>query len=191
MPSGRVHDRITLWLLPAVTLAALAATRRSDIALLVAGSFLFGGLMFGPDLDIHSVQYKRWGILRWIWLPYQKSIRHRSHLSHGFLVGTIARSLYFALVLAAFLGIGLAIAGLRAENWQAFVSSKIAGTSALVGRSLQKYPIEWAAFFIGLELGAMSHAASDEIDSAFKRFKSRGWRAFAPKKEKKRKRKRR
>jgi uncharacterized metal-binding protein len=70
------------------------------MTLLVAGGFMFGGLMFGPDLDIYSRQFQRWGFLRWIWLPYQKSLRHRSFLSHGPIIGTTLRVVYLTTFLA-------------------------------------------------------------------------------------------
>ena len=83
MPSGRTHDRITLWSLPLVMTLSFRATADILLTLIVSSGFLFGGFMFGPDLDIHSVQYRRWGWFRWIWLPYRGSMRHRSILSHG------------------------------------------------------------------------------------------------------------
>lgn len=167
MPSGRTHDRITLWSLPAVAGLAFALTRSSTHTLLVAGGFLFGGLMFGPDLDIYSQQYLRWGWLRWIWLPYQKSMRHRSVFSHGPLVGSALRVVYLACFLAAlgFLGVGIGqvIWGFP-WNWQQ--------VALLAARSLASYQTECLALYIGLEAGAMSHSLSDVLGSAFKRLQS-------------------
>src|SRR6476469_8723425 len=100
MPSGRTHDQITLWSLPLVAALTFGQTSSSNLTLLVSGSFLFGGLMFGPDLDIYSCQYQRWGWFKAIWLPYQKSLRHRSFLSHGPLIGTALRILYLAIWIA-------------------------------------------------------------------------------------------
>ncbi len=102
MPSGQTHDSITLWSLPVVAGLTFERTRSTSLTLVVSGGFLFSGLMFGPDLDIHSRQFKRWGVLRWIWLPYRRSMRHRSFLSHGPIVGTIVRLIYlFSGLLAA------------------------------------------------------------------------------------------
>ncbi len=101
MPSGRTHDRITLWSLPAVAGLSFSLTRNGNLTLLIATGFLFGGLMFGPDLDIHSRQYQRWGWLRWIWQPYQHNLRHRSFLSHGPIIGTALRVFYLASWIAA------------------------------------------------------------------------------------------
>ena len=98
MPSGRIHDRITLWTLPWLATIAFWKTYSGNVTLLIVGGFLFGGLMFGPDLDIYSRHYKRWGWFRWVWLPYQKSLRHRSFLSHGPIIGTTLRLIYLFCV---------------------------------------------------------------------------------------------
>jgi len=52
--------------------------------------------VFGPDLDAKSFQYKRWGIIKWIWLPYRMFFSHRSRFSHGLLWGPVTRSIYLA-----------------------------------------------------------------------------------------------
>ncbi len=175
MPSGRTHDRITLWSLPLVAALTFGQTSSSNLTLLVSGSFLFGGLMFGPDLDIYSCQYQRWGWFKPIWLPYQKSLRHRSFLSHGPLIGTALRILYLAIWIAVFGVLGLAIAqkiGNLGWNWQDLVFS--------YGRSIWEHHIEILAVYIGLELGAMSHYLSDWGGSAYKRFKKKGLSGLRP-----------
>jgi uncharacterized metal-binding protein len=131
---------------------------------MVAGSFLFSGLMFGPDLDIRSRQFQRWGWLRWIWIPYQKFLRHRSLFSHGLILGTIGRSLYLAFWLSMLWLLGLAVLQLLWQvswNWQ---QELFKGWQFLK----RHYP-EAIALFIGLELGAMSHSVSDWVGSAYKR----------------------
>ncbi|MEH2270408.1 MAG: metal-binding protein [Nostoc sp.] len=175
MPSGRTHDRITMYALPFVAGITFWQTRSSNATLLVAGGFLFGGLMFGPDLDIYSVQFQRWGFLRWIWLPYQKSLRHRSFLSHGPIIGTILRILYLGSLLAILAIFVLAIAeklGNLSFTWQDLGGS--------VGRSLMQYDTEYIALFLGLELGAMSHSLSDWGGSAYKRVQKQGIRGLFP-----------
>ncbi|MGK7924424.1 MAG: metal-binding protein [Spirulina sp.] len=175
MPSGRTHDRITLWCLPWFVLLTFSLTRSGELTLLAAAGFLFSGLMFGPDLDIHSVQFKRWGWLRWIWIPYQKTLKHRSRLSHGLLIGTTLRLLYL-LVLASSIAIfGVAIAQLLwgfAWNWQHFVRLSL--------QMLQRFSGEAIALFIGLELGAMSHSLTDWMGSTYKRLKRKGLKALLP-----------
>ncbi len=161
MPSGQTHDRITLWSLPVIAGCTYLLTHGdSDRTLIVAGAFLFSGLMFGPDLDIYSVQYKRWGYLRWLWIPYQKAIKHRSFLSHGLIIGTTVRLLY----LAAWLSIlGIFVVGI-AELW-----GDVSWNWLLWVESAKKYTYEWLALFIGLEMGAISHILSDRIGSFSKR----------------------
>jgi len=175
MPSGRTHDQITLWSLPLVAALTFGQTSSSNLTLLVSGSFLFGGLMFGPDLDIYSCQYQRWGWFKPIWLPYQKSLRHRSFLSHGPLIGTALRILYLAIWIAVFGVLGLALVqkiGNLDWNWQDMVFS--------YGRSIGEHHSEILAVYIGLELGAMSHYMSDWGGSAYKRLKKKGLSGLRP-----------
>ena len=164
MPTGRTHDRITLFSLPLVGGTTLFLSWSTRLTLVVCAGFLFSGLMFGPDLDIHSCQYKRWGWLRWLWLPYQKLLRHRSLLSHGPLVGTLLRLVYLGMWMLLIGAIGLAIAtlsGQAVEDWQ--TGFKL--TQGFVGQ----YSKEGLALLIGLELGAMSHYLSDWSGSTYKR----------------------
>ena len=161
MPSGTTHDRITLWTLPCVATITYGLTRNGELTLLLSGGFLFSGLMFGPDLDILSLQYKRWGIIRGIWLPYRRFLKHRSIFSHGFIIGTCVRLVYLFLIIACISIFIVAIAQLIfgfTWNWQDFAQRQL---SLLIN----KYPQETIALFIGLEIGAMSHSVSDWISS--------------------------
>ena len=101
MPSGKVHDRITV-------IGAIAAapawwqlsqdSRDYTVGATLVGAILFSGLMLSPDLDLNSSIYHRWGPLKWLWLPYQRAVPHRSFLSHSML-GALLRVAYFLLVL--------------------------------------------------------------------------------------------
>ena len=98
MPSGKTHDLLAY----ASTIGGAYCLLHYDLTndFYCIGIFtiasLFGGLMFGPDLDIKSVQYKRWGPLKFIWLPYQ-AFGHRSKRtqSHDALFGPLVRIIYF------------------------------------------------------------------------------------------------
>ncbi|AFY79220.1 MAG: metal-binding protein [Hydrococcus sp. C42_A2020_068] len=178
MPSGRTHDRITLWSLPPIVGLSYLLTRKGELTFIIAGAFLFGGLMFGPDLDIYSLQYKRWGKLRWIWKPYQSLVGHRSQLSHGLIIGTILRIIYLLISTIAIATPGVAIAQLIWGfdwNWQRVARTAIQSIS-------QDYRQEAIALVIGLELGAMSHSLSDWIGSTCKRWQKKP--SFKSKKEK-------
>lgn len=173
MPSGRTHDRITIWVLPVLVGATFWQTRNGNITLLIATGFMLGGLMFGPDLDIYSVQYQRWGWFKWIWLPYQKSLRHRSFLSHGPVIGTALRVLYFTSFISVITVIILLIgekSGNLTLNWHSLVDS-IANTVVI-------HKAEFIALFVGLEFGAMSHYLSDWTGSTYKRIKKQGIRQY-------------
>ncbi len=162
MPSGRTHDRLTLWSLPPIAGGAFWLTREVELTLILAAAFLFSGLMFGPDLDIYSLQFKRWGWLRWIWLPYQKALRHRSLLSHGLIIGTVLRVLYLLTILAAIAFVFVAIAQLIwgfPWNWQQFARATFTAIE-------REYKVETLALWLGLELGALSHSLSDWLGSA-------------------------
>jgi len=66
MPSGNTHDAVTFVLAAPVLGVALLAAGDLWLAGLVALGFLFGGLMFGPDLDTASKQYSRWRFLKFL-----------------------------------------------------------------------------------------------------------------------------
>ncbi|NJO41182.1 MAG: metal-binding protein [Cyanobacteria bacterium CRU_2_1] len=168
MPSGRTHDRITLWTLPIVAGSTLAITRHSALTLAVCMGYLFGGLMLGPDLDTHSIHYKRWGWFRWIWIPYRGSLRHRSMWSHAPITGTTVRVLYLLLWLGLVSSAGIAIAneiGHLGWSWDEI--------GEFLRRSLQQYGKEAIGLCVGLELGAFSHYIADWSVSTHKRRKSR------------------
>jgi uncharacterized metal-binding protein len=166
---------VTLWSLPLVAGGTLYATARADLAFWVSGGFLVSGLIFGPDLDLYSFHYKRWGKLRWLWRPYQKAIKHRSIWSHGPLIGTIGRILYLSL--------WIGLAGLL-YLW----SVKIAGGKTyteqeliiMLRHSIKSHLPVYLAIFCGLELGAMSHYSSDWLVSTFKRLFKRSAKAITP-----------
>ncbi|NNF00696.1 MAG: metal-binding protein [Pyrinomonadaceae bacterium] len=102
MPSGKTHDAITfLSAAPILGLAWLGSGAFSDAAV-IAIAFVFGGLMFGPDLDTKSVQYSRWGVFRVFWFPYKGFFKHRSRWSHGLVFGTLFRVIYFAGAITVF-----------------------------------------------------------------------------------------
>jgi uncharacterized metal-binding protein len=100
MPSGKTHDAITILLAAPTFAVAWAVTRSLALAFVATAAMLFGGLMFGPDLDIQSKQYTRWGVFRFLWLPYKVVFRHRSRWSHGIIFGTLIRVLYFTGIIA-------------------------------------------------------------------------------------------
>ncbi|WP_008313158.1 metal-binding protein [Leptolyngbya sp. PCC 6406] len=164
MPSGRTHDRITWFCLPCVGVISFALTQHLGLATISAAGFLFGGLMFGPDLDVRSRQTNRWGHLGWIWRPYRGWLRHRSWLSHGPLAGTLGRLLYLGVWILIVTLVGIEIAN---QSGQAAITWGDLGDA--LGHNLWKHRGVWLALVLGIETGAMSHSLSDWTVSWWKR----------------------
>ena len=100
MPNGRAHDLITIvtvGIADGVYFRYMEHPQLSHAALFT-GTFLFAGFACAGDLDLSSSELKRWGPLKFIWLPYTTLIRHRSLISHGLIVGGVIRALYLAIV---------------------------------------------------------------------------------------------
>lgn len=170
MPSGKTHDAVTFFLTAPTFAAAWRLTENAPLATIVTLAFLFGGLMFGPDLDTLSKQYTRWGVVRVLWYPYQAFFKHRSRWSHGLVFGTFLRVVYFmgALTLLSF-GMSFALAfyaGGDLPNLMEFTK-----TWGLIGEFVRLNFGEHAfpALFIGLWLGAASHTLTDMAGSFVKR----------------------
>lgn len=169
MPSGKTHDIITFLLTPPAFAVGYAATHSAAMGAAAAAAFVFGGLMFGPDLDTVSKQYSRWSIFRFLWLPYRSFFKHRSRWSHGLVFGTLIRVVYFmgaltaAAICAAYLGSLVldyempAIADF-ARSWQAI------GDATRANLGMQFAP----AVFLGMWMGAASHTMTDLAGSYIK-----------------------
>jgi len=164
MPSGILHDRITYLCTPAVGLTTYgvlnwlrnrssSSTETGFLAALTAGAFLFGGLWLSPDLDIYSDPFKRWGWLRWIWLPYQNNVVHRSWISHGPIIGTLLRLLYLGLWISLFALLLLALLRILGIDRKVLEFAK----------KLTPSMTEIFAIFVGLELSAISHIVADYL----------------------------
>ncbi len=162
MPSGKTHDAITFFLAAPVFAAAWVLTQSVPLAFIITLAMLFGGLMFGPDLDTHSKQYTRWSVFRFLWYPYQAFFAHRSRWSHGFVFGTVLRVIYFmgvltilsflvAYILAAYAG-GIIPDLLEfAKTWRQI--------GDFIRANAGEYIFLWV--FAGLWLGAASHTLTD------------------------------
>ena len=162
MPSGKSHDAITLILAAPVFAVCMAAGFAPYEIAVGTGGFLFGGLMFGPDLDTLSVQFSRWSYFRFFWLPYRFFFRHRSRWSHGLIFGTLIRVIYFmgvltissfaaAYCLAAYVDGDLPNIAQTAAAWRSI--------GAMIREYIGQNSI--AVLFFGLWLGAASHTLTD------------------------------
>jgi uncharacterized metal-binding protein len=169
MPSGKTHDAITFLLVAPTFAVAWAATENVPIASIVTFGMLFGGLMFGPDLDTVSKQYSRWSVFRFLWYPYQVFFKHRSRWSHGLLFGTFLRVVYFlgALTLTAF-AISYLVTAYQGEGAPDLL--EMAKTWGAIGEYVRTNIGDYAfpSLFVGLWLGAASHTFTDMAGSFIK-----------------------
>lgn len=107
MPDHRTHDIIGILTAVPMTAGVYTSTwiytNNIDTTVYVAGVFcvshLFSTIFLSPDMDIDSRIYRRWGILRVLWYPYQRIISHRSIFSHS-IIGGIVRMLIILIWLA-------------------------------------------------------------------------------------------
>jgi len=169
MPSGKTHDAVTLLLIVPTFALSYAATTNFPVSMTVAAAFLFGGLMFGPDLDTISRQYSRWSIFRMLWYPYRSFFKHRSRWSHGLIFGTLLRVVYFMGILtaAAFLPLLVIAVYFTAETPDAADFAKAwssLGNSVRVNLGDKFLP----AVFFGMWVGAASHTFTDMAGSYVK-----------------------
>lgn len=162
MPSGKTHDAITVLLAAPAFAAAYVVTGGLWLSSVVSCGFIFGGLMFGPDLDTGSTQYGRWSMFRFFWSPYRNFFKHRSRWTHGLIFGTVLRVIYFmgvitcgtfllAWIYAAYLGGEVPSSSDFAHGW--------AQLRVYSNRLLGEYGL--AGLFVGMWLGAASHTLTD------------------------------
>jgi uncharacterized metal-binding protein len=81
------------------------------------------------------------GVLKFLWIPYQKYIPHRSPLSHAPLLGSTIRLLYLAALL---LPLWVIFPGLQQIEWAITWEKAI-------------------AFLVGVELSALNHLLLDGL----------------------------
>jgi uncharacterized metal-binding protein len=139
MASGKNHDRSILFTTPIIGIIGVSYSL--ELGIVAASAHLLGGLYLSPDLDLVSRPYKRWGWLRWIWIPYQKFIPHRSPLSHAPVIGSLIRLGYLAIWLSC---LWVIFPGLQKVEWAITWNKAI-------------------AFLVGVELSALNHLLLDGL----------------------------
>lgn len=144
MPMGSQHTAVTILNIPIASIGAYFIGGWNLVAVL-AGAMLAGDLLLSPDLD-HSTgsnAYKTWGLFRWIWIPYQRMVPHRSWMSHWPIFGTFGRMFYLLLIPCIVL----------------FFTNNHEQAADLV----YAYRLEVLTAIIGIELSAILHWLGDLI----------------------------
>ena len=165
MSSGSFHDKVGLVSWAMGTAIAASQFTPAGTALLSAG-FLSGVLWLSPDIDaMHHRPCKRWGILKWIWIPYHETHGHRSedwwklfsrwgYRGHWPVFGSAERLLYLSL----WFGIASAIAAIILLN--------LAPESAIDWITSVDIQGIWASltvFWMGLEASCCLHILCDYL----------------------------
>lgn len=103
MSSGKTHDRVNSIFITLLVLVLFFYNLINDVSILyfVLG-FMVGTFYLGPDLDLRSNLYYRWGALRFIWHPYQNMLSHRSVWSHFPLISDIIRYIWIGMMYSVF-----------------------------------------------------------------------------------------
>ncbi len=140
MASGKNHDRAILFASPLVLVVGCYQFG-VELGIIAGASHFLGGYWLSPDLDIKSRPFLRWGILRFMWLPYQRLIPHRSPLSHAPVLGSVIRLLYLAAWVSP---LWLLFPDLRQMQWA-------------IGWE------EAISFLVGVELSALNHLLLDGL----------------------------
>jgi len=138
MPNGRTHDIITVIAAPIIVVASYYLTKNLLTTGLILVCYLFASFMFNGDLDMNSAPYNRWWVFKMIWIPYQLMFHHRSVFTHGLVIGTIIRVLYFSIIPIIIFSFKGDLHVVKAINWHLFFQ-----------------------IFIGLEAGAAIHTIAD------------------------------
>lgn len=150
MPSGKVHDQMTVWCGAAAGASGYYLTEYPiELISTFTIGFIFGGLMLSPDLDLKSRPFHRWGYLKVIWLPYQKVAKHRSELSHGIL-GSWIRMLYLLIIIFAIYCI-----------FYAYLHHKLPNLTADILPQCQPYTFPILIFGLGVWLSCQLHIVAD------------------------------
>ncbi len=94
MPGYKTHDKVGFVATVPIAGAALYFGLNVQDTVTLAIGIVVSTYYLSPDLDIHSRIFNRWGLLRWIWIPYQKVMHHRSWLSHSGPISATLRLMY-------------------------------------------------------------------------------------------------
>lgn len=167
MPSYHTHEIFASFL--TIPLAYLyykiTGDLRSSFVFLI--SMVFGVFFLSPDLDTKSKSYKRWGIFRFMWIPYMKLVKHRSFISHFPVISSFIRAVYLSFSLAfvaalliyvftlvfAFLGVDF-----QQSNFFAILKNSLFTTIRIIFDIDRKYVF---AFIIGISAGDTLHVLLD------------------------------
>jgi uncharacterized metal-binding protein len=176
MPGFRTHTAINVTVLAGLVTASLADGRFSNgLVAVAAASFLVATVFLSPDLDLRqSSPTRNWGLLRWLWRPYQLVFKHRG-VSHNLFLSSITRVAY----LLGLIVVGCALARLLAgaalptqSEALAFAGRPAAAVPSFLREGLWVRRAPLAAAGTGIFLSDTTHIVADRVVSAVKKIAS-------------------
>lgn len=160
MANGKAHERINLIFLAVGIIISVALIKNNSTfeGLFIIVGYIIGTFFIGPDLDLRSRPFKRWGWFQFVWVPYQ-TFKHRSIWTHGYVIGDVIRYAYLSIWYVSLL----------------LVLSLILRTSIgeLLNTSLifiEDHKTIFFSIFVGNVLSSAAHTLTDRTTSAFKKF---------------------
>ncbi|MGF7535742.1 metal-binding protein [Bacillus mexicanus] len=159
MANGKTHEKLNIsFLVFAILVAATVFNKSRYIeGIFIIIGYLIGTFYLNPDLDLPSRPFKRWGILKFIWYPYQ-TFKHRSIWTHGYIIGDLIRYSYMMSVL---------IIPVMLFNFLPFVSTVFLIKDLLI--FIEQYKIVFFLIIVGNVLSSAVHTLTDQTSSKFKK----------------------
>lgn len=173
MPRGTTHELwANLLALPLSYLYYKFSHSLTDTSIFFF-SFIFATFMLSPDLDTKSKSYSRWGIMRFIWIPYRKFMKHRDFLSHFPVISSAIRGIYLILSLIILFSvisyIILLILSFGSSEYKKGFFDVLKATSIMTAKTLLSIKKEYIlAMFSGLFCGDTIHYLLDIFTSKIK-----------------------
>ncbi len=137
-----------------------------DYRLEFGAGYLLSTFLLSPDIDLYfSRPSARWGVLRFLWLPFWVFSKHRG-ITHVPFLGTLIKLFYlsFLFVFLYFVLLGfLTLLGLESDLLLSFDPFRF--LEELFRREEAFY------FFLGFLAGDLLHLLLDGITSFFKRLR--------------------
>ncbi len=94
----RVFNYLTFLVISVLLFKLQVVITDMKLFLALGVGFYIGTDFITPDLDIESKAIKRWGRLKFIWLPYKWLFKH-GQSSHNILYGAVVRIMYFSIII--------------------------------------------------------------------------------------------
>ena len=157
MANGKAHKKINLIFLAIGLGAVLISSQHYVHGISIVAGYLVGTFWMNPDLDIKSNPYRRWGFLRFMWIPYQK-LKHRSIWTHGYVIGDMIRYLYLTVWIMVGAGLMSILTGLPYATY----------IDNIQGFAIQ-HKLTFLSFIVGNMLSSTAHILTDHASSTFKK----------------------